>query len=143
MKKMMENWEVLIEANIGEEEMCKEVDEREIGDESWRYLNKYSNYFDSISEEVEKIEEGKADEKKAYAFIRELISEIEKEIEKEKIWRNRGHRNFVDYWENVLKIVEEIETEEAETSNDAEYEEEERKAELEQRDIGEVEEVKE
>ena len=54
---------------------------------------------------MERIEEGKADEKKVEEFINRLIYEIEEEIEIEEIYRNRGDRDYVRYWENVLKVV--------------------------------------
>ena len=73
IKKMLMNWKVVITANRREEEMYYEEFER--GLRRMKYLGKLDGYFKKISEEVEKIEEGKVDEKRLEAIIDVLIIE--------------------------------------------------------------------
>ena len=74
IKKMLMNWKVVITANRREEEMYKEEYER--GIRRKKCLEELDEYFKEISEEVERIEEGKADEKKEEEFVNWLIYKI-------------------------------------------------------------------
>ena len=69
-------------------------EEYERGIRRKKYLEELDEYFEEISEEVERIEEGKADEKKVEEVINRLIYKIEEEIEIEEIYRNRGDRDY-------------------------------------------------
>ena len=81
--------------------MYKEEYER--GIRRKKCLEELDEYFKEISEEVERIEEGKADEKKVEEVVNRLIYKIEEEIEIEE--DNRGDIDYVKYWKNVLKLV--------------------------------------
>ena len=71
IKKMLMNWKVVITANRREEEMYLEAYER--GIRRKKCLEEFDEYFKEISEEVERIEEGKADEKKVEEVINRLM----------------------------------------------------------------------
>ena len=107
IKKMLMNWKVVITANRREEEMYEEEYER--GIRRKKYLEELDKYFKEISEEVERIEEGKADERFVKGSMNTLIYEIEGEIEwEEKAGRRQKDQGDIDYvrcWENVLKLV--------------------------------------
>ena len=100
IKKMLMNWKVVITADRREGGMCREVYERKKDN-----LEECEDFIQDISEEVQRIEEGKTTEGIVEDTINWLIYRIRGYIEQEEEYRNRGEIDCARYWENVLKVV--------------------------------------
>ena len=110
-KKLLTHWKKVVKTEKSNEEENKEKYER--GIRRKKGLEKFEKHFKQISEEVERIEEEKADEEKLEEVIDGLKREIEKNgIEYELEYRQRGERDYKSFWENVWFVVSIVKYEE-------------------------------
>ena len=93
-----------MKANRREEERYKE--EYEKGVRRKKDLEEVDEYFQQVSEEVNKVEEYYDEEgKKVYDVLMSVAHIVHAKIRNEEEMRKRGERDYVSYWEKIREMI--------------------------------------